>query len=297
VRVGNFLSDGDRVKFSGTAVPSPLVAGTWYYVRDRNPSQFKLAATAGGAVIDLTTDGTAPKVSSEFGAEGFNVKSSYTSEHWAFSDPDDWGDALNAYYQIESGQEGLKNETLKPWIQFDFGTARALKLWRISSRDNVQPEERVRLIEFFSSTDNSTWKFESYFEMPNEGGRLFDVLIPKAQSARYWRICVRSRWGEALYYSLLSEVQAYEGGRHWWIGGQITFKSDTTTAALRGVTRSVLGSYAGEIAVVELPEAPVAGDTFTIERGCPGTFNACCARLNTENYGGFNDLPTQTVIR
>ena len=133
--------------------------------------------------------------------------------------------------------------------------------------------------------------------MPNVGGRLFDVLIPNAATARYWRICVRSRWAESLYSSMFQQVSAYEGSRNWWQDGQITFGAATTTVELRGVTRGVLESYNGEIVCAELPVAPADGDVFVIERGCARTFNACAARLNTENYGGFNDLPTQTVIR
>ena len=45
-----------------------------------------------------------------------------------------------------------------------------------------------------------------------------------------------------------------------------------------------------------LPVAPASGDTFTLKRGCARTFNACCARLNTENYGGFNDLELQNMV-
>lgn len=47
-----------RVHNLGGALPSPLVAGTSYFVRDLSGSTFKLAATSGGAVIDITTNGT-----------------------------------------------------------------------------------------------------------------------------------------------------------------------------------------------------------------------------------------------
>ena len=58
--VGNLLSDGDEVTVvnTGGALPAPLVAGTSYFVRDKSGGTFKLAATAGGAAIDITTDGT-----------------------------------------------------------------------------------------------------------------------------------------------------------------------------------------------------------------------------------------------
>jgi len=43
---------------TGGGLPSPLVAGTTYYVRDRTTNTFKLAATLGGSAINLTTNGT-----------------------------------------------------------------------------------------------------------------------------------------------------------------------------------------------------------------------------------------------
>ena len=43
---------------TGGSLPSPLVAGTTYYVRAATSSRFQLAATAGGAAINLTTDGS-----------------------------------------------------------------------------------------------------------------------------------------------------------------------------------------------------------------------------------------------
>lgn len=50
-----------QVSNSGGALPAPLVAGTTYFVRDKfvdNLDSIRLSATLGGAVIDLTTNGT-----------------------------------------------------------------------------------------------------------------------------------------------------------------------------------------------------------------------------------------------
>lgn len=55
------FADGQAVQFTGT-LPAPLVAGTTYYVRDAATNDFKLAASVGGAAINLTTAGTAVKV-------------------------------------------------------------------------------------------------------------------------------------------------------------------------------------------------------------------------------------------
>jgi hypothetical protein len=58
----NPLRDGDEVFFviqTGGSLPSPLVANTTYYVKNANAQTFQLAATAGGAAINLTTAGSA----------------------------------------------------------------------------------------------------------------------------------------------------------------------------------------------------------------------------------------------
>ena len=73
--------------------------------------------------------------------------------------------------------------------------------------------------------------------------------------------------------------------------------SSPITVALRGLSRRVLASYDGEAQTMGFPVAPANGDTFTIERGCRRTWNACCARRNWENFGGFLDLPYQAVVR
>jgi hypothetical protein len=51
------FSDTNTIVFYGGTVPSPLVEGTVYYVRDATTDTFKVAATAGGAAIDLTGAG------------------------------------------------------------------------------------------------------------------------------------------------------------------------------------------------------------------------------------------------
>jgi hypothetical protein len=50
-----FVAD-QPVVFSGLTGGAPLVAGTTYYARDITTDTFKVAATAGGAAINLTTD-------------------------------------------------------------------------------------------------------------------------------------------------------------------------------------------------------------------------------------------------
>lgn len=56
---GHPFTDGDLVTVSTTTtLPSPLLVSTLYEIRDATASTFKLAATAGGPAIDLTTTGS-----------------------------------------------------------------------------------------------------------------------------------------------------------------------------------------------------------------------------------------------
>lgn len=51
------FTDGQTVVLWGDALPTGLAEGTVYFVRDATTDTLKLAATSGGAAIDLTTDG------------------------------------------------------------------------------------------------------------------------------------------------------------------------------------------------------------------------------------------------
>ena len=56
---GHGLNNGDVLLLtSSTTLPAGLSSGTPYYVRDKTTDTFKLAATAGGAAIDITDTGT-----------------------------------------------------------------------------------------------------------------------------------------------------------------------------------------------------------------------------------------------
>lgn len=211
----------------------------------------------------------------------------------------DWGNNLQGYWQIPDAQAGLNNYLLKPYLTFDFGSAKSLKLWRVKNLASVERQDIVRVLQFHSSpnADMSGATHELNFEIPPTPGAWTDIHIHNASSAQYWRICVRSTWAEALNFKMMAEVRAYTLGRNWWHNGRVTFASDTTTAALRGVSRRVLGSWSGAVDIVALPATPAAGDRFNIERGCGRTFNECCVRRNEENFGGFTTLPGETVLR
>ncbi len=65
---GHLFETDDEVTLravDGGTLSAPLVAGTVYYVVRLTDSTFSLAATAGGAVIDLTTNGDLMMVHSE----------------------------------------------------------------------------------------------------------------------------------------------------------------------------------------------------------------------------------------
>ena len=62
--LAHFSDNGDEVVFSGTTPPGNITFGTTYFMRDRTNTTFKVAATKGGAAIDLvTTNGVAVRAS------------------------------------------------------------------------------------------------------------------------------------------------------------------------------------------------------------------------------------------
>jgi hypothetical protein len=52
------MSDGQKIGFFASVMPGGLSAGTLYFVRDASTNTFKVAATSGGAAIDITSNGT-----------------------------------------------------------------------------------------------------------------------------------------------------------------------------------------------------------------------------------------------
>lgn len=73
----------DTIVFYGGTVPSPLVEGTIYFVRDATTDTFKVAATSGGAAIDLIGTGAGDCVVSlivenSYGGPGTHTISSFS---------------------------------------------------------------------------------------------------------------------------------------------------------------------------------------------------------------------------
>jgi len=264
---------------------------------------YTTAAGAGTDEVNALADGAFTASDEVAGFEGYRVKASETGQ-WQLDAPAadefgryDWGNNYEGYWQIRDSQAGLKNAALEPYIEFDFGSAKALKLWRFKALDDVERQDIPKVVLIFSSADAATWTFESYFQLPPQAGGTFDCLIPNANSRRYWRVCVRSTWADLLNFKMFNKVEAYTLSRNYWADGRVTFADDTTTAALRGLTRAVQRSFSGLVEVTELPVAPAVGDRFTIQRGCNRSFNGCAIHQNTENFAGFDTLPAETVVR
>jgi len=50
-------SDTNKIELAGASLPTGVTSATTYYIRDGTANTFKLAATSGGAAIDITVDG------------------------------------------------------------------------------------------------------------------------------------------------------------------------------------------------------------------------------------------------
>lgn len=81
------FSDGDRVSFSAATIPTGLVAGQVYFVRDQTANTFKVSATSGGTAINITANGTTVVVwltrtyDQQTGADLFNNRTYHRGYH------------------------------------------------------------------------------------------------------------------------------------------------------------------------------------------------------------------------
>lgn len=291
--LGNFTP----FTFGGGSVPLPFIAGQTYYRRKNYSGYYSVSTSPGGPEMFAASAGFAVTLTTTSGFDGFQVKASHPDSFWQIGNSADWGTIGQGYWQITDAQSGLANPLLKPYLTFDFGVAVQPKLWRIRNVDGYGRDGLTRAIQIHSSPDLATWTKESEPEIPPDGSIYHEILNPGAASARYWRICIRSRWSETFFATMLRKVEAYAGGRHYWRNGFLRFADATTTAALQGVKRMVLESYSGQIIVPGLPVEPAPGDTFTIKRGCGRSRNNCSERRNLENLGGFDSMPYQTIVR
>lgn len=81
------LSDGQTIVFYGDTCPSPLVEGQVYYARDVATDTFKVAASAGGSVIDLTSAGGSAAVVSKITLEVYGGAGTHTITAWSIGAP------------------------------------------------------------------------------------------------------------------------------------------------------------------------------------------------------------------
>lgn len=80
-------TDGQTITFYGDTVPSPLVEGQVYYARDCTTDTFKVAASSGGSVIDLTTAGGSACTVSRITLEVYGGAGTHTISSWAIGLP------------------------------------------------------------------------------------------------------------------------------------------------------------------------------------------------------------------
>lgn len=79
--------DGQTITFYGDTVPSPLTEGAVYYVRDATTDTFKVAATSGGSVIDLTTAGGSACTVSRITLEVYGAAGTHQIAGWSIGLP------------------------------------------------------------------------------------------------------------------------------------------------------------------------------------------------------------------
>lgn len=80
-------ANGQTIVFYGDTTPSPLTEGQVYYARDCTTDTFKVAASSGGAAIDLTTGGSSACVVSKITLEVYGGAGTHTIQSWSFGAP------------------------------------------------------------------------------------------------------------------------------------------------------------------------------------------------------------------
>ncbi len=77
--VAHGLVDTNKIVFINGTAPGGLTEGTIYFVRDATTDTFKVAATSGGAAIDITSAGAAASRASKIVEETFAGQGTYTA--------------------------------------------------------------------------------------------------------------------------------------------------------------------------------------------------------------------------
>lgn len=76
------FTDTQTIVFYGGTPPAPLVEGTVYYARDATADTFKVAATSGGAAIDLTDGGSSDCVVARITEEVYGASGTHNILTW-----------------------------------------------------------------------------------------------------------------------------------------------------------------------------------------------------------------------
>lgn len=79
--------DTNKIVFYGDTTPAGLTEGTVYYVRDATTDTFKVAASAGGAAIDLTSAGGSACVVANIVEEYYGGGGTHTVNSWVLGLP------------------------------------------------------------------------------------------------------------------------------------------------------------------------------------------------------------------
>jgi len=122
--------------------------------------------------------------------------------------------------------------------------------------------------------------------MPAIIGPLFDVLIPKPRRPVLADLRAHALVGHAALFLVFARV------RLCGIAELVAGRADHVRGrhGHGGVAEHHAhgaGELQRELICAALPVAPASATTFVIEKGCARTFNACAARRNVENFGGF----------
>jgi len=82
---------------------------------------------------------------------------------------------------------------------------------------------------------------------------------------------------------------------NYWLYGEVEFTSGENDDEKRIVVSSTQNvDFKVDIA---LDNVPIAGDTYTIKRGCDKTITRCSGLGNASAFGGFFSIPQEMIIR
>ena len=84
---------------------------------------------------------------------------------------------------------------------------------------------------------------------------------------------------------------------NYWIDGEIQITSGQSALKKRKITGSNSSANTANLDI-SLPFAPAVNDTFTIRRNCDKTHFRCSGDFSNDlNFGGFDSVPNQMIIR